>query len=80
MIESLVSSAISIVLSLASLLTLVTARSELFTVAISLVFKSSETLTAESLASLLTLVTVLSALLLVSTAPSFIAVTLSLAS
>ena len=67
--ESFVSSAISTVASLMSLV-----------VEISAVLRSSDTFTAESLASLLTLVTVLSALLLVSTAPSFIDSTESLAS
>ena len=68
-IESLVSSASSTVESLKSL-----------EVASSAVLRSSETLTVESFTSPLTLVTVLSADFEVSTAPSFIEATESLAS
>ena len=68
-IESLVSSASSTVESLISL-----------EVASSAVFKSSDTLTEESFMSELTFVTVLSADFEVSTAPSFIDATESLAS
>ncbi len=79
-ILSFESSASSIVLSRTSRLTLVVETSPLLTVAISLVLRSSEALTAVSRASCPKLVTVLSPLLLTSTPPSFIESAVSRAS